>query len=85
MAEHDTDDLEVVSSNSTGAIFDEIYFVLCRFRSVRLSDRIAYREKLNYYGTSYLTVQSTVSLIQLIVNSDASYFALRFANVNHKG
>ena len=28
-----------------GAIFDEIYFVLCNFRSVRLSDRNVYREK----------------------------------------
>ena len=28
------------------AIFDEIYFVLCNFRSVRLSDRSAYHEKL---------------------------------------
>ena len=27
-----------------GAIFDEIYFVLCNFRSVRWSDRNAYRE-----------------------------------------
>ena len=26
---------EVVSSNPTGAIFDEIYFVLCNFRSIR--------------------------------------------------
>ena len=35
LAEHKTDDLKVVSSNSTGAIFDEIYFVLCNFRSDR--------------------------------------------------
>ena len=34
LEEHGTDDLEVVSSNPTGAIFDEIYFVLCNFRSV---------------------------------------------------
>ena len=47
MAEHETDDLEVVSSNPTGDIFDEIYFVLCNFRSVRLSDRNVYCEKLN--------------------------------------
>ena len=34
-----------------GVIFDEIYFVLCNFRSVRWSDRTAYREKSNvtYY------------------------------------
>ena len=30
-----------------GAIFDKIYFVLCNFRSVRQSDRNAYREKLD--------------------------------------
>ena len=30
-----------------GAIFYQIYFVLCNFRSVRLSDRNAYREKLD--------------------------------------
>ena len=32
LAEHGTDDLEVVSSNPTGAIFDKIYFVLCNVR-----------------------------------------------------
>ena len=35
LVEHRTDDLEVVSSNPMGTIFDEIYFVLCNFRSVR--------------------------------------------------
>ena len=40
LAEHETDDLVVVSSN-LGAVFDEIYFVLCNFRSVRKSDRNA--------------------------------------------
>ena len=35
LEEHETDDPEVVSSNPTGAIFDEIYFVLCIFSSVR--------------------------------------------------
>ena len=29
------DDLEVVSSNLTGAVFDDIYFVLCNFIYVR--------------------------------------------------
>ena len=31
LAEHETDDPEVVSSNPTGAIFDEICFILCNF------------------------------------------------------
>ena len=35
LAEQKTDDPEVVSSNPTGAIFDKIYFVLCKIRSVR--------------------------------------------------
>ena len=35
LGEQETDDLEVVSSNLTGAIFDEIYIVLWNFRSVR--------------------------------------------------
>ena len=39
LAKHKTDDQKVVGSNPTGAIFDEIYFVLCSFRSVRYSDR----------------------------------------------
>ena len=30
-----------MGSNPTGAIFDEIYFVLCNFRSVRQTDRNA--------------------------------------------
>ena len=37
LGEHGTDDLEVVSSNLTGAIFDEIYFVLC---NLDLSDNL---------------------------------------------
>ena len=40
MAEHEADDPEVVTSNPRlGVIFDEIYFVLCNFGSVRYSDR----------------------------------------------
>ena len=35
LGEHGTDDLEVVSLNPNGDNFDEIYFVLCNFRSVR--------------------------------------------------
>ena len=35
LAKHGTDDLEVVSSNPLGTIFDEIYFVLCNLKSVR--------------------------------------------------
>ena len=40
LAEHGTDDPEVVSSNPAGVwfgfvILDKIYFVLCNFRSVR--------------------------------------------------
>ena len=35
LVEHGTDDLEVVSSNPTGTFFEEMYFVLCKFRSVR--------------------------------------------------
>ena len=34
LLEHWTDDQKVKGSNPTGAIFDEIYFVLCNFRSV---------------------------------------------------
>ena len=37
---------QVVGSNPTGCNFDKIFFVLCNFRSVRQSDRNAYREKL---------------------------------------
>ena len=33
LAEHGTDDLEVVQT-PLGTIFDEIYFVLCTFKSV---------------------------------------------------
>ena len=39
LSEHWSLDLKVVSSNPTGGIFDEIYFALCNFKSVRLSDR----------------------------------------------
>ena len=41
LAEHKTDDQEVVGSNPIGggAIFDEICFVLCNFRSLRSKDR----------------------------------------------
>ena len=58
LAEHETDDLEIVSSNPTRATFDEIYFVRWsddddgdyqKFWSVRWSDRNAYREKLNVH------------------------------------
>ena len=35
LSEHGTDDPEVVSSNPTGDNFDDIYFVLCNFGSVR--------------------------------------------------
>ena len=35
LVECGTHDLEVVSSNPTGTIFDEIYFVLCNLKSVR--------------------------------------------------
>ena len=41
LAEQKIDDPEAVSSNPTGAIFDEIYFVLCNVRSVSESDRNA--------------------------------------------
>ena len=34
LAEHETDDQEIMSSNPTGYYFDKIYFVLCNFRSV---------------------------------------------------
>ena len=35
LAEHWSDDMEVLGSNPTGGNFEEIYFVLCNFRSVR--------------------------------------------------
>ena len=36
LVEHGTDDLEVVSSKTPlGALFDEIYFVLCNLKTVR--------------------------------------------------
>ena len=48
LVEHQSDDQEVMGGGiqiPLGAIFDEVHFVLCNFRSVRLSDRNAYGGK----------------------------------------
>ena len=62
LSEHQTDDPKVVSSNHTGDIFDEIYFVLYNLRSVR-EMRIVKNSKVIQQSLAARTPGATLEMI----------------------